>query len=181
MKYSSISFGRTLSDGNFGSFRADVTAELSEGDCLQSCMNSLKELVDKNLNADILDVSQIELPIETVEIDHKVLDKIVEEKPKKKVSKKVAKKVAKKAVKKPANVVYDRNLQPHKTMFLAMATELGLRDGKTPEDKAALKNSSEFMEGIDMFEAGTTDILDSFKEIAMHQFQDFKKQASVDV
>lgn len=198
MRITTISYGRTLTDGNYGSFRADVTADL-EGDNPQEAIDKLKEFVLANVNdqvgpsvADSFSPQQdmfkdtkevVEVKKETApEPKEEVVVAQEEKKPaKKKVTKKAAKKTAKKATKKTASVPYDRNLQPHKTMFLAMASELGLRDGVSPEDKKALKETSEFMEGKDMFEAGSTDILDSFKETASHQFKDFKKTFQAEV
>ena len=190
MRITTINYGRTLSDKDFGSFRAELTADLESGDDVQTCMDALKRVVLRNLNESLLcskgeSSTQVELPLETKEAP--VAEEVVAEEPKKKVAKKtVTKKVAaktetKKKVKKATHVAYDRNLQPHKTMFLAMASDLELRDGTTPEDKKALKETSTFMEGQEMFEAGSTDILVSFQEMAVFQFNAFKKQFQADV
>jgi hypothetical protein len=160
MKLQTIAFGRTLSDKDFGSFRVDVTAELSEGDCVQSCMNELKEFAIRNVNADLLSVkdpAQQELAV----------DPVVEDTPKKaakKVAKKAAKKVAKKVVKKKATTPYDRTLQVHRDIFLELSSNLGMRKPNMSDDeKQALKATSLHMEGKDMFEAGTTTVLNDFK------------------
>jgi len=190
MRITTISYGRTLSDKDYGSFRSELTAELESGDDVQKSLNSLKEMVLRNVNEQILasgeaPEAQQELPVAkaTLEVTEQAPGAVEEvtKKPAKKVTKKVAKKVAKKTTKKATHVVYDRTLQPHKTMFLAMAAELGLRDGKEPEDKTALKETSEFMEGQEMFETGSTEILEAFKVMAAFQFKDFKAQAQVAV
>lgn len=192
MRISTISYGRTLSDQDFGSFRSELTADLESGDNVQDCLNQLKVIVLANVNDQLVEARlgavQQSLPLSSPEVKPETLeekiDKAVEEKPAKKVAKTkkaAAKEEVKKTVKASANVAYDRTLQAHKTMFLAMASELGLRKGVTPEDKTALKQTSEFMEGQDMFEAGSTEVLDYFKKTASHQFKDFKKQLSADV
>lgn len=184
MKIKTISYGRTLSDKDFGSFRADCTAELSEGDCVQSCMNEIKKFVVSNLNEDAKaakNPKQTEMPIEremtSEEAAEDGSDSGTTDEPVKKVTKKVAKKaakkVAKKAVKKAAFVKYDRELKVHKEIFLDIASKLGLRKPKMePHEKVALKATSLGMEGKDMFEAGTTNVITEFKNMAQQIYMD---------
>jgi len=166
-----ISYGRTLSDKDYGSFRVDISQELEEGDNAQAIINAMKTFAIANLNEQILEIKdpkQAELPIKekpakkvAKEIEEVEEEEEVEEKPKK--ATKTAKKAAKKVVKKKAAIPYDRNLPVHKDMFLALTKDLGIRHGNmTPDEKLSLKATSLFMEGHDMLEAGSTDIIEMF-------------------
>ena len=59
MRITTISYGRTLSDGNFGSYKAEMTAELESGDHVQTGMDMLRTLVLDNLHGRIEEVAPV--------------------------------------------------------------------------------------------------------------------------
>lgn len=171
-----MAYGRTLSDKDFGGFRADCSAELQEGDDVQGCMNTLKEFVLRNVNEDIL---KTEPPSNPAPVKAPQEEKEVKPKVKKPLAKE--KKETKAKVKKKALAPYDRSLPVHKELFLALAKDLKLRKGDSDNERTALKETSLFMEGKDMLEVGSLDILQSFKDACVFQYNDFLSKLAVDV
>jgi hypothetical protein len=174
MLITTMKYYRRLTDGNYGSTEIGMDFQLAEGEDPNEAMRIAKNFVNSELGLGV-DPKQQEMYNEDISVkDAEAIKNIkpvvteeeeeVTEAPKKKVAKKAVKKVAKKVVKKKAAIPYDRTLQVHKDIFLDLSSKLGMRKPvMNADEKQALKATSLHMEGKDMFEAGTTTVLNDFK------------------
>lgn len=171
MKITSLSVGRTLSDGNYGSRRLDLTVELKEGDNVDEAIKTLNDIVDFNLEGKGTNPlapakgSKASAKEEGAKVGRESKEEKAEATEEAKPKKKAAKKAAKKTTKKVKNkhVPYNRDLKTHKSFFSTMMDTID--ENWRGQGKKAAVATSKKMEGEDMFSAkDDSNILEEFRD-----------------
>lgn len=175
MKVTNITVGRTISDGDFGSKKLEISGELGPKENeFEVAFEMMKDIVKFLESGAIPEVVKEIAPSkksakteEPTKVGRMSKEEKVEAKTEAKPKAKAAKKVAKKTTKKVKNtsVPYNRDLSVHKAEFANIMTSVD-QNWKAQGKKAAVKTSKD-MEGTDMFVSNTDDtVLESFKEQA---------------
>lgn len=168
MKITNFTVGRTLSDGDYGSKKLEVSVELMEGEKAFDEIQIAQMTVEKMVRGEFPKEEASVVPeAEPKPAGRKKKEELVEATKEAKPKAKAAKKVAKKTVKKVKNtsVPYNRDIANHKGFFSKVMDVIDPK-WKAQGKKAAVATSKK-MEGEDMFVSKTDDtVLESFKEDA---------------